>query len=121
VPKDKQASAVGEQIGSKIRELRISHGLTQAQLANAADIAQSSLYQIEHARVLPSIERLCRIAEALNVPVTEFFSTAAPTIPDKKRKAITALEAELLTAFAEIEDLAGKRLVIQLVRRLRTR
>jgi transcriptional regulator with XRE-family HTH domain len=119
-PKTKDSVAL--QLGSRIRELRIAQDLTQAQLANAADIAPSSLYQIEHGLVTPSIERLSRLATALKISMAEMFpGTTTSSVPANKRKALTALEQELLTAFLEIGDLAGKRLVIQLARRMRSR
>lgn len=112
--------AIGVLVGSMIRELRISRGLTQAQLADAADIAQSSLYQMEHGLVVPSIVRLQKIAKALQVSAGSLLTETPPTpTPANKRKMPTALESELLNAFAGIPDLAGKRLVIQVARRLR--
>jgi len=120
MPKKPDAPSVGVLIGSVIRELRIARGLTQAQLADAADIAQSSLYQMEHGLVVPSITRLIQIANALQVSASSLLTEPpATTTPTNKRKMPTALESELLSAFAGIPDLAGKRLVIQLARRLR--
>jgi len=80
-------------IGANVRRLRLSHGLTQEQLAERAAIEPRYVHSIEAARANPTVRTLVRIAAALEVlPATLFeparFSKSSPgrprTAPAKK-------------------------------------
>lgn len=70
---ENKRSAVAEQIGKKIRELRLSAGLTQKQLAGDI-ISRNMLSMIESGTALPSIETLLHISEMLSVSPGFFFA-----------------------------------------------
>lgn len=57
------------ELGQRVRVLRNQTGLTGAQLANRAGVAQPTISKIETGRMLPSSEVISRIAEALGVDV----------------------------------------------------
>ncbi|MFA9480280.1 helix-turn-helix domain-containing protein [Phycisphaerales bacterium AB-hyl4] len=61
-------------IGSNIRTLREHAGLTLTALAAEADLSKSTLSKIETGQVSAPISTLLRIAEALHLPLAEFFS-----------------------------------------------
>ncbi len=63
-----------EQVGLNIRNLRNSRGLSQEQLALAADIDRSYVSEIELARVSVLVDILGQIAPALEVAPKEFFN-----------------------------------------------
>lgn len=54
-------------LGSRIRDLRLRAGLTQAQLGLPR--TRSFISAIEHGRTLPSLRALLQMAERLGVPV----------------------------------------------------
>ncbi|MCV7069153.1 helix-turn-helix domain-containing protein (plasmid) [Mycolicibacterium rufum] len=54
-----------------MRALRLERGLSQESLALESGIARNQLIQMEHGRRGVLIERLCDVAEALGVSVTE--------------------------------------------------
>ena len=56
---------IAAEIGKKIRGLRSALGLTQAVLAEAADLESGYLSQVERGHKLPSLGALFRIADAL--------------------------------------------------------
>ena len=57
-----------------IRKLREARGLTQAQVAERADVKKQYVTMLERgARKNPSLPVLKRIAKALGVPVTELL------------------------------------------------
>jgi transcriptional regulator with XRE-family HTH domain len=56
-------------LGSRIREMRIGAGLTQAELG--APLTRSFVSAIEHGRALPSLPALLLISARLGVPVGE--------------------------------------------------
>jgi len=64
---------VTEQFGARIRELRKIRGITQEQLAEHLGIEQKHVSLIEHGKSYPSLDRLTKIAEALQVPLPELF------------------------------------------------
>lgn len=56
-------------LGSRIRNCRLSNGMTVKSLASKAGVTSGFLSQVEHDRVAPSIDTLRRIARALEIPV----------------------------------------------------
>lgn len=64
---------ITEKIGSRIRELRNSLGLSQEKLALKADIDRTYLAGVEQGKRNPSIKSLEKIVEALGVSFSEFF------------------------------------------------
>lgn len=61
------------QIGSRIREKRLSKGYTQDILANYLDIDASHISNIEHGRCKVSLTALVGIANALNCSIDCFL------------------------------------------------
>ncbi|HEY8390663.1 MAG TPA: helix-turn-helix transcriptional regulator [Clostridia bacterium] len=60
-------------IGNNIKKYRIAQKMTQKELAEKANISRSYLADVENGRYNPSIEVLRAIAQALNIPIDEFF------------------------------------------------
>ena len=65
--------AMNERVGNNLRELRVQHGLTQAQLADQVGVARVSIVAIENGRFIPTIETALRISKALGVPIERIF------------------------------------------------
>ena len=63
-----------EQVGLNIRNLRSSKGMSQEQLALAADMDRSYVSEIELARFSASVDLLEKIAHALDVAPKELFN-----------------------------------------------
>jgi len=61
-------------IGSRIRELRETKGLTITDVAQRAGMERPNLSRLEHGRHLPSLDTLERIAEALEVPIAALLA-----------------------------------------------
>ncbi|MCB9765983.1 MAG: helix-turn-helix transcriptional regulator [Alphaproteobacteria bacterium] len=62
-----------DQLGPRIREVRVACGFSQKRLAARCGIAAADLSKYELGRRLPTLDSLARIAEALGVPLQEFF------------------------------------------------
>lgn len=60
-------------VGNKVKELRTSMGMTQAQLAELVGIARVSIVSIETGRFIPTIETALHISKALCVPIKKIF------------------------------------------------
>ena len=60
-------------IGSKIRDLRKTQGLTQEELADRAELTKGFISQIERNMTSPSIATLEDILQCLGTSIGEFF------------------------------------------------
>lgn len=58
-------------IGEKIKALRQKKGLTQKQLGDLCGMADSAIRRYENGRANPKLQTLRKIAEALNVTLSE--------------------------------------------------
>lgn len=65
---------VKQQFGNRVRELRRVAGLTQEELADAAELDRSYVGSVERGERNLSIENVCRLAAAIGVSPGEFFS-----------------------------------------------
>lgn len=61
-------------LGNRIRNLRFKHNLSQEQLALRADITTAYLGQIERDEKNPTVKLIEKIANALNMSLSELFS-----------------------------------------------
>lgn len=59
------------QLGQRIRELRRSKNLTQAELAHVIGKDQQSIQRLESGKINPSYVYLCEIASGLGIEVKE--------------------------------------------------
>ncbi|MFH1671888.1 MAG: helix-turn-helix transcriptional regulator [Pseudomonadota bacterium] len=60
-------------LGARIKELRRARRLSQAQLAEKIDIDPKHLSRIEVGRSYPSLDRLDKIANALDIEMKDLF------------------------------------------------
>ena len=66
------------QIGGRVREIRIKNGMTQEQLAEAANLSVPYISHIERGFKRPSLETLMRVAGALHVTADCLLSGLQP-------------------------------------------
>lgn len=57
-----------ETFGERLRQTRLAAGLTQSQLVRRSGIPKPTLSRYENDHVMPSLQTLGRLAEALRVP-----------------------------------------------------
>lgn len=69
-------------IGNRVHELRIKHGLSQEQLALMAEITPSYLGQIERNIKNPTIRIIEKICISMGVSLADFFSSS-PVPPEQ--------------------------------------
>lgn len=63
-----------DDIGLKIKELRLENGLTQEELANRCELTKGFISQIENNLTSPSIHTLDNILEVLGSSLGDFFA-----------------------------------------------
>ena len=60
-----------KQLGEKIKQLRLSKGLTQAELANQIGKDQQAIQRLESGAVNPSYLFLLEVSNGLEIKITE--------------------------------------------------
>ena len=102
-------------ISANLARLRAERGLTQAQLAQRADLSRLALGKIERGEVEPRSATVGRLAKALNVPLRELVTSVAPLegvrFRAKKRvntrEQILAEVSSWLSAYSWLENALG--------------
>lgn len=86
-------------LGVGVRRRRQARGMTQGDLASAAEIADETVSRIERGRLNPSVAMAERIATALETTLDELIQAKAP----KERK-LRPAEARLVTLVRNLSD-----------------
>ena len=77
-------------VGGRLRELRKFRALTQEQLAERIDRSVDAVSALERGLALPSFETLEKLADALDVPVRDFFDVEEDA-PEARVQMLTRL------------------------------
>ena len=94
-------------VGSRIRELRKGHHLTQTELSEKIGVAQSDLSRMEQGEYKVGLDTLFKILQVFDLKMGEFFGEIEePTSEDTRA---------LVTDFADLSE-EGKREVRDFVR-----
>lgn len=62
------------QIGTIIRAFRQEKGLSQGDIEKRTGLLRCYLSRVENGHTVPSLDTLAKIAEALDIPVSQFFT-----------------------------------------------
>ena len=93
-----------KQIGQKIREVRISKGMTQEFVANCANVNTSHISNIENNRVKISLTALVNICNALGVTVDYILA-------EEYNSSSSELETAILQELQQCSDDMKKRIL----------
>lgn len=78
-------------VALRIRTNRKRRGFTQDKLAERIDRTGDAVSQLERGKSLPSFETLERLADALDVPIRDFFDIRRADESTQRIKLMTAL------------------------------
>lgn len=103
-------------LGSALRQLRKSKGITLAELAEGAGSHVGNLSRIERGAAKPSLDLLYRLSETLDFSLAEIFAAADQRAHDDKQVILNSLfialydeDRELLVDFAKLlQERAGR-------------
>ena len=84
-------------VGSKIRQLRKEHNLTQSELARRIGVQQSDLCRMENGEYKVSLDTLFNILGVFGMEIGEFFGGAVGTAPPGEQ------DNELLRIFHRLD------------------
>jgi transcriptional regulator with XRE-family HTH domain len=85
--------AIKDALGKTIKFLRFRRGLSQADLAEKADISITFLSTVERGIKFPQPDILSKLAKALDVEVFELFKTNA--VPTDSKKMMNQLSEDI--------------------------
>lgn len=80
--------AISIDVGIRLRQLREGRKVSMRALSQMSGLSANALSMIERGKTSPSVSTLYRLADALGVPVTDFFS------PESSRKKVVFLKGE---------------------------
>jgi len=88
------------EIGTAIKTLRKSKGMTQKDLAQRCGLSANALCTLERNGSFPTKDTIEKICAALSIPVSYllFFSITEDDVPEEKRVAFKALEGPMKAA-----------------------
>lgn len=112
----KNQDAVVGRFGVRLRETRIARGMTQAVLAERAEVSVAYIGRLERGEAAPGIDLVARLATALGVKMAELLPESDPP-PD----AVSVLRERCRSLFEEIVesgDLGSLTLLVQVLARL---
>src|SRR5690242_19483360 len=95
-------------IGQRVRQARTDEGLTQAELAERADLAFVTISRIENGREPPSLRTLVAIADAFGTGVYALLGHGGT--PVRARERVSPEARRLATAIAKLDPKLAKHL-----------
>jgi transcriptional regulator with XRE-family HTH domain len=98
--KKARATELDVRVGQRLRDARLLAGVTQDQLGKAMGVSFQAVQKYESGENRLSVGRLARAARVLDQPVSYFFISDEPALPDAA--ALTRQEAELLRNYRDI-------------------
>ena len=102
-------SEIYEYIGSKIRQVRLNKGMSQAELAEKAELSLPSISNIELGKSKMKLASFIRIADALQVSTEELASDG--------REVMSADNlSEVLSKLTEAESESIKRVISEIIK-----
>lgn len=110
-----QHDEIVARFGHRLQELRVEHGLSQADLASKASCTTNYISRLEAGRAAPGIDLVARLAKALGVSIAELLPTE-PT-PDELA-ALRERARELFDVRVASKEKAELVLLVQLLARL---
>ncbi len=107
-----------QNIGSKIREQRIAHGLTQQQLGDAIGMSFQQLQKYERGANHISLFWLLEMTQALRVPLAYFISLDHAETQNSETNASARMQVNLVRNFLQIPQAAARKHIFDLVKTL---
>ena len=91
-------------VGSRIRELRKGHHLTQTELSEKIGIAQSDLSRMEQGEYKVGLDTLFKILHVFDLKMGEFFGETEKAEDAEARELVTEFQGLTSEAQREVRD-----------------
>jgi transcriptional regulator with XRE-family HTH domain len=107
-------------IGLTIRGIRLQKGMSQGDIEKRTGLLRCYLSRVENGHTVPSLETLQKIAGALDLPLSQFFTEDAPRAQDVAGLDLNEDEIRFLTQVQRYSANLGesdRRLLLAMVRK----
>ena len=92
-------------LSKRLKELRISNGLTQRELGERVNVTKVSICCYENGTRVPTLDTLTKLGKILDVDVDYLLGYDNPVKPKGKNKKITNMAKEEIEFITEIRKL----------------
>jgi len=95
-----------DQLGERVKEIRLSQGKTQEDVAERAGLSYKFIGEVERGIANPSVDTLDRLAGALGVQLSDFFGTTRTTaypVHDRDVPMVREVLASLESVIARLQ------------------
>jgi len=107
VVRQRAKGPIDPRFGTRLRELRVAAGLTQAQLAGA-EFSKGFISLVETARARASLRAAQILADRLGVPLAELIDPAALSSTTLRLRGLLSRAARIESALAEADRLRAE-------------
>jgi len=108
-------------IGETIRNLRLHKGMSQGDIEKRTGLLRCYLSRVENGHTIPSLDTLAKIAAAMEVPLSQFFSDSNHDNGSKTLPQLTDDEVRFLTQIrrysSSLND-SDRKLVLAMVKKM---
>ena len=108
-------------IGETIRNLRLHKGMSQGDIEKRTGLLRCYLSRVENGHTVPSLDTLAKIAGAMEVPLSQFFSDAPHDNGSTNTPQLTDDEVRFLTQIRRyssgLND-SDRKLVLAMVKKM---
>jgi len=107
-------------IGETVRNYRLQKGMSQGDIEKRTGLLRCYLSRVENGHTIPSLETLAKIANAMEVPLAQFFggthqngSKAAPRLSEDEVRFLTQIRR-----YSPSLNESDRKLVIAMVKKM---
>ncbi len=108
-------------IGETIRNFRLQKGMSQGDIEKRTGLLRCYLSRVENGHTIPSLDTLAKIANAMEVPLAQFFADNAHDNGAKTLPQLTEDEIRFLTQIrrysSSLND-SDRKLVLAMVKKM---
>ena len=108
-------------IGDTIRNYRLQKGMSQGDIEKRTGLLRCYLSRVENGHTIPSLDTLAKIASAMELPLSQFFSDAGHSNGSKGLPQLSDDEVRFLSQIrrysANLND-SDRKLVLAMVKKM---
>lgn len=108
-------------IGVTIRNYRLQKGLSQGDIEKRTGLLRCYLSRVENGHTIPSLDTLAKIAGAMDLPLSEFFSDSGHSNGSKASSQLSDDEVRFLSQirrYAANLNESDRKLVLAMVKKM---